>query len=404
MKRKAADEAVVRSKYEALAPELDERRRRLWAAAEAKALGYGGISTVSRATGLTRACISDGLRELDSDESMPDRVRRPGAGRPRLTDKQPGLVEALDRLVEPDVRGDPESPLRWTTKSCEHLAQALRDEGFDVSSSTVWRLLDAQGYRMRGTTKTLERRHHDDRDAQFVYINGSVRDYQKAGDPVISVDTKKKELVGDFGNGGNEWRPPGRPEEVLSHDFLSDAEGKAIPYGVYDVDRNEAFVNVGVDHDTPAFAVESIRQWWRTMGLPAYPDSSRLLITPDAGGSNGYRPRAWKTELQAFANETGLTIDVAHFPPGTSKWNKIEHRLFSHISQNWRGRPLMTYETVVELIGHTTTSKGLRVEAVLDEGEYPTGVKVSASEMKNLNITRSVWHGEWNYTIAPVGS
>jgi hypothetical protein len=405
MKRNTNAEAMIRRKFEAMSAVLtDERARRVWAATESRALGYGGDSVVARATGVSRTTIRKARAGLDAGLELTGRIRKPGGGRPRLTQLQPGLEEALDRLVDPVTRGDPESPLRWTTKSCDRLCQALVKLGFDASPSTIRRLLRAQGYRMQSTRKVLERRHHDDRDAQFAYINGAVGDYFKAGNPVVSVDTKKKELVGDFGNAGKEWQPTGDPEKVLSHDFRSDAFGKAIPYGVYDIHRNEAMVNVGIDHDTPAFAVESIRQWWITMGRPFYPHSDRLLINADGGGSNGYRIRAWKAQLQEFANETGLTIDVSHFPPGTSKWNKIEHRLFSFITVNWRGRPLTTYQTVVELIGATTTAKGLRVKAVLDENEYPIGVKISDAEMQQLNITRSDWHGEWNYTIAPVPS
>lgn len=404
MKGDTTMEATIREKFQTLAPVLDERGRRLWAAVESQAWGYGGDSAVSRATGLSRGTIQRGRAEVAAGVEVSERVRRSGAGRPPATEVQPGLTEALDQLVDPATRGDPESPLRWTTKSTDRLSEALEEQGYQASASTVWRLLHEQGYRMQSTRKSLERRQHDDRDAQFAYINGAVGDYQERGDPAISVDTKKKELVGEFSNSGQEWQPTGQPEEVLGHDFPNDAVGKAIPYGIYDIHRNEAMVNVGTDHDTPAFAVESIQQWWRTMGREAYPDSKRLLITADGGGSNGYRVRAWKTALQEFADYTGLTVDVAHFPPGTSKWNKIEHRLFSHISQNWRGRPLVTHETVVELIGHTRTSTGLRVRAALDENQYPTGIKVSDEDLRRVNLTRAGWHGEWNYTIAPTGS
>ena len=404
MKRNVEAEAIIREKYLALLPVLDERSRRLWAGAEARAQGYGGIVMVARATGMSRNTVRAGIAELELATELSGRVRVPGGGRPYLTEQQPGLDAALDRLIDPVTRGDPESPLRWTTKSTEKLANSLKSQGFTVSSSSVWRMLRAKGYRLQSTKKTLERRHHDDRDAQFIYINGAVSDFHAAGKPTISVDTKKKELVGDFSNAGREWRPTGQPEEVLTHDFPSDAEGKAIPYGVYDIERNEALVNVGVDHDTSAFAVESIRRWWSHLGLKAYPQSKDLLITADAGGSNGYRRRAWKTGLQEFANETGLTVHVVHFPPGTSKWNKIEHRLFCHLSKNWRGRPLFDYTTVIELIGSTKTKTGLNVQALLDKGEYPTGQKVTDREMRCLNIQKSVWHGEWNYSIAPEGS
>jgi transposase len=383
---------------------LDERARRLWAATESRALGYGGDSAVSAATGLSRAVIRAGRAELEQGIEPSRRIRRPGAGRPRKTAVLPGVIDALEKLIDPVTRGDPESPLRWTTKSCEKLAAALTSQGFPTSSSTVWRLLRELGYRVQSTRKTLERRHHDDRDPQFEFINGAVRDFHEMGEPAISVDTKKKELVGDFENAGKEWQPSGQPEEVLSHDFPVDSVGKAVPYGVYDLHRNEALVNVGTDNDTPAFAVESIRQWWRTMGQTAYPGATKLLVTADCGGSNGYRVRAWKAELQRFATESGLTIHVCHFPPGTSKWNKVEHRLFSYVSLNWRGRPLTTYETVVELIGHTTTTTGLRVKAVLDRAQYDRGIRVSDDAMDELNLTRSAWHGEWNYSIAPSGA
>jgi hypothetical protein len=404
MKRNVQAEAMIREKFEAISPLLDERSRRRWAATESRALGYGGDSTVSRATGLSRTTIRAGRAELDAELLDVDRVRRAGGGRKTLTERQPDLDAALDRLIDPVTRGDPESPLRWTTKSTDKLADALRADGWQVSASSVWRMLRAKGYRLQSTKKTLERRHHDDRDAQFIYINGAVSDFHAAGNPTISVDTKKKELVGDFYNNGQEWHPTGQPPEVLGHDFPSDAEGKAIPYGVYDIERNEAMVNVGVDHDTSAFAVESIRRWWTHLGSHSYPDSRHLLITADAGGSNGYRRRAWKQQLQEFANETGLTVHVVHFPPGTSKWNKIEHRLFCHLSKNWRGRPLFDYTTVIELIGGTTTKTGLKVRALLDQGEYPTGQKVTCGEMKAVNLKKHAWHGEWNYSIAPAGS
>jgi transposase len=404
MTRKEEAVAAIKLKFDSLSPLLDERARRLWAATESRALGYGGDSAVSAATGLSRAVIRAGRAELEQGIEPSRRIRRPGAGRPRKTAVLPGVIDALEKLIDPVTRGDPESPLRWTTKSCEKLAAALTSQGFPTSSSTVWRLLRELGYRVQSTRKTLERRHHDDRDPQFEFINGAVRDFHEMGEPAISVDTKKKELVGDFENAGKEWQPSGQPEEVLSHDFPVDSVGKAVPYGVYDLHRNEALVNVGTDNDTPAFAVESIRQWWRTMGQTAYPGATKLLVTADCGGSNGYRVRAWKAELQRFATESGLTIHVCHFPPGTSKWNKVEHRLFSYVSLNWRGRPLTTYETVVELIGHTTTTTGLRVKAVLDRAQYDRGIRVSDDAMDELNLTRSAWHGEWNYSIAPSGA
>jgi len=318
-------------------------------------------------------------------------------------DAQPDLDAALDALIDPIVRGDPESPLRWTTKSAAKLADALTQQGFRVSASSVWRLLRAKGYRLQSTKKTLERKHHPDRDSQFVFINGAVTDFRAKGAPVISVDTKKKELVGDFANAGREWHPSGRPPEVLGHDFPSEALGKAIPYGVYDIERNEALVNVGVDHDTAAFAVESIRRWWFHIGQVRYPGAEHLLVTADGGGSNGYRSRSWKIELQKLANQTGLAIHVVHFPPGTSKWNKIEHRLFCHLSKNWRGRPLSNYVTVIETIAATTTATGLKVRSLLDDGSYPTGKTPTEVELASLNLEKSAWHGEWNYVVLPVG-
>lgn len=405
MKRDPDFETTLREKYLALKVHFNERSRRIWAATEARAVGYGGVSAVARATGMSVNTVRKGLTELDSDEKLPPgQVRRAGAGRPTVIAKQPKLDAALDRLIDPITRGDPESPLRWTTKSAAKISASLADAGHKASSSTVWRLLRAKGYRLQSTKKTLERRHHDDRDGQFIFINGAVSDAHKAGQPAISVDTKKKELIGDFFNGGREWHPSGKPDLALSHDFPNDAEGKAIPYGVYDIERNEALVNIGVDHDTSAFAVESIRRWWHLLGRQAYPEATNLLITADAGGSNGYRRRAWKKHLQELANETNLTIQVVHFPPGTSKWNKIEHRLFCHLSKNWRGRPLRTMATVVELIGSTTTKTGLKVKALLDESDYPTGELHKPKAMKTLNIKRNPWHGEWNYTISPGGS
>ena len=397
-------EAIIRQKFEALSPRLDERSRRLWAGAEARALGYGGVSTVARATGMSRNTVKAGLRDLEHDDLDPSRVRRSGAGRKSRTEEQPTLLHALERLSDRVTRGDPESPLRWTTQSTEKLANALKAQGYKVSSSTVWRRLRELGYRLQSTKKTLERRHHDDRDAEFIFINGAVQDFQEAGDPAISVETKKKERVGEFHNNGREWHPSGKPPLALPHDVPSDASGRAIPSGVFDIERNEALVNVGVDHDASAFAVESIRRWWRHLGQQAYPESRQLLITADAGGSTGYRRRAWKTALQRFSNETGLTITVVHFPPGTSKWNKIEHRLFCHLSENWLGRPLYNYATVIQRIGSTRTKTGLEVKALLDSGEYPTGIKVQQHDLDAVNIVRFDWHGEWNYSVAPSAS
>lgn len=390
----------IRTRFEAIAPVLDERARRWWAAIEARALGYGGILCVAKATGMSRTTVRAGLAEL-AQGGAADRIRKPGAGRMPLTDADPELTKALESLVDPATRGDPTCPLRWTCKSKENLARALRDAGHDVSASTVGRLLNKMGYSLQSVRKSHEGTSHPDRNAQFEHIAATVKAFQRRHQPVISVDTKKKELVGDFKNAGREWQPKGTPELAQVHDFPDDAVGKAIPYGVYDLTRDEAWVSVGRDHDTPAFAVASIRQWWRTMGCKAYPAARELLITADAGGSNGYRARAWKIELQAFADETGLHITVCHFPPGTSKWNKIEHRLFCHITQNWRGRPLTTYQTVVNLIGHTRTNTGLHVKTRLDPHCYPTGEKIRAAEMKRLAIRRSRFHGDWNYSIDP---
>jgi hypothetical protein len=388
-------------KYEAISPVLDERARRLWAAAESRAIGYGGDAIVSAATGLARATIRAGRAELEQGVTATGRVRQPGAGRPNIEKTQPGVKRALERLVSPLTRGDPMSPLRWTCKSKAHLAAALNKEGFSVSATTIGHLLHELGYSLQAVRKSREGTSHPDRNAQFEHINAMAIDFQQRNQPVISVDTKKKELVGDFRNAGQEWQPKGTPEIVQVHDFPDDAIGKAIPYGVYDMARDEAWVSIGQDHDTPAFAVASIRQWWRTMGQKSYPHATDLLITADAGGSNGYRPRAWKLELQRFADETGLHICVCHFPPGTSKWNKVEHRLFCHITQNWRGRPLVSYATVVNLIGSTRTATGLRVRARLDRKDYPTGGKISNAEIKQLALRKSEFHGEWNYEISP---
>lgn len=394
-------EATIVTKYTAISALLDERARRLWAAAESRSLGYGGDALVSSATGLARATIRSGRRELEAGVTLAGRIRRGGAGRRRIEETQPGIKDALEALIEPVTRGDPMSPLRWTCKSKAKLAAALSEAGWSVSATKVGRMLHELGYSLQVVRKTREGASHPDRNAQFEHINATASDYLERGEPVISVDTKKKELVGDFKNAGKEWQPSGTPEKVLVHDFPSDALGKAIPYGVYDMARNEAYVNVGRDHDTPAFAVASIRHWWISMGRPAYPGASDIFITADAGGSNGYRTRAWKTELQKFADEFGLRVRVSHFPPGTSKWNKIEHRLFCHITANWRGRPLRTFETLVELIGNTKTATGLRVTAKLDDGTYPTGVTVTKAEMKQLVLHKGDFHGEWNYELWP---
>jgi transposase len=394
-------EATLVEKYAAIAPLLDERSRRLWAATESRAIGYGGDAVVSAATGLARATISLGRKELEAGVEVTGRVRRAGAGRPRLEKTQPGLKEALEELVEPLTRGDPTSPLRWTCKSRAKLAAALSKKGWRVSSTKVGRLLHELGYSLQSVRKSSEVASHPDRNAQFEHINAVADSFLRRGEPVISVDTKKKELVGNFKNAGQEWQPRATPERVLVHDFPQDSIGKAIPYGVYDMGRNEAWVSVGRDHDTPAFAVASIRQWWKMMGEAAYPDAEELFITADAGGSNGYRARAWKLELQALADELNLRICVSHFPPGTSKWNKIEHRLFCHITENWRGKPLRTFETVVQLIGHTRTAAGLRVKAKLDHGKYPTGIPITKAQMKDLVLHQHEFRGEWNYELHP---
>jgi Rhodopirellula transposase DDE domain len=392
---------ILAVKFQAVFPHLDERQRRLLMGAEARSLGHGGIRLVARAAGVREATVSLGADELDAGAEPLGRVRRPGGGRKRAADLDPGLLPALLALVEPDERGDPMSPLRWTVKSTRNLAGELTRQGHKVSADTVGDLLRAEGFSLQGNAKTLEGQRHPDRDAQFRYISEQVKAHQDSADPVISVDTKKKELVGRFANAGREWRPGGQPVLVNSHDFPQDSAGRAIPYGIYDIAGNAGWVSVGTDHDTAAFAVESVRRWWNAAGREEYPAARRLLVTADAGGSNGYRTRAWKAELAALAVETGLEITVCHFPPGTSKWNKIEHRLFSHITMNWRGRPLTSHEVVVQTIAATTTRTGLRVRAELDDSPYETGVKVSDRQMDALPLTRHDWHGDWNYTLRP---
>jgi hypothetical protein len=401
MKRNDELETAIVAKYADVAPVLNERTRRIWAAAESRIIGYGGDALVSAATGLARATIRKGRMDIEQGVTATERIRRPGAGRPSFKKTQPGLESALERLVDPATRGDPMSPLRWTCKSRAKLASALTKDGWQVSSTTVGRVLNDLGFRLQAVRKTQEGASHPDRNAQFEFINATASRYLRRSEPVISVDTKKKELVGDFKNGGREWQPKGTPEKVLVHDFPDDSVGKAIPYGVYDMARNEAWVSVGRDHDTSAFAVASIRQWWRTMGRRAYPGATDLLITADAGGSNGYRTRAWKVELQELADETRLRIRVCHFPPGTSKWNKIEHRLFCHITRNWRGRPLTSFETVVNLIGSTRSKKGLRVKARLDPKKYPTGIEIKKAQMNDLALQCDTFHGDWNYQLQP---
>jgi transposase len=393
---------MLQTKYQALEPELTERSRRLWAATEALVLGHGGIAMVERATGVSRSTIARGIRELKSGERLgPARIRRSGAGRKRATDKDPRLLADLDALVEPVAAGDPESPLRWTAKSVRQLAGELNRMGHGVSHRLVARLLSDNGYSLQANRKTREGTAHPDRDTQFRYINDLVRGYHKRRQPAISVDTKKKELVGNFKNAGREWRPKGEPESVRVHDFLIPDLGKAIPYGVYDLSRNEGWVSVGIDHDTSSFAVNSVRGWWKRMGRRSYPDSDSLLITADSGGSNGSRVRLWKWELQKFANRTGLSVTICHFPPGTSKWNKIEHRMFSHISMNWRGRPLVSVATIVSLIAATQTTTGLRIRSEIDQRTYAKGVRITDEQMARLNLERHAFHGDWNYTIHP---
>ena len=394
-------EESLAAKFDVLFPHLDERQRRLLMGAEAQALGHGGIRLVARAAGVREATVALGVRELDSGEEPLGRARRAGGGRKRVAGLDRGLRPALLALVEPDMRGDPMSPLRWTTKSTRKLAEELTRQGHRISADTVGDLLREEGFSLQGNAKTLEGKQHPDRDAQFRHINEQVREYQATKDPVISVDAKKKELVGEFKNGGREWRPAGEPVQVDTHDFPDRELGKAIPYGVYDLTANTGWVSVGTDHDTAAFAVASIRRWWQSCGAGAYPHARRLLITADAGGSNGYRTKAWKTELAALAAEAGLPITVCHLPPGTSKWNKIEHRLFSHITMNWRGRPLTSHEVIVNSIAATTTRTGLAVRAELDLGSYPTGIEISDAQMAAIPLVRNRFHGDWNYTIHP---
>jgi len=393
-------ESVAR-RYAVLRPHLDERQRRLVLAAEAAELGRGGITVVAQATGVHPDTVAKGVRELEGGAEPSARVRAPGGGRKPATETDPGLAPALTALVDPQTRGDPESPLVWTTKSTRNLAEALTGAGHPVSDRTVARMLRALGFSLQANAKVTEGRQHTDRDAQFCYLNAQVGEHLAAGAPVLSVDTKKKELVGEFHNGGREYQPAKSPIEVNVHDFPDKELGKAIPYGIYDVAANTGWVSVGADHDTSAFAVETLRRWWTTVDRHRYRDTDRLLICADGGGSNGYRVRAWKIELAAFAAETGLTITVCHLPPGTSKWNKIEHRLFSQITMNWRGRPLTSHQIIVDLIGATRTATGLTVRAELNTGTYPTGIKYTNKQVDALPITRHDFHGEWNYTVTP---
>jgi len=397
-----ADEKTIREKYIRLMPVMTERSRRIWAATEALALGRGGISAVSRATGIHRNTIARGVSDIESPETLaPDRIRRHGGGRKRSSVIDTTLIEDLEHLIDPVTRGDPESPLRWTCKSLRKLSDELARKGHQVSHTVVGVLLHEMGYSLQSNRKVREGSGHPDRNAQFEKINRKICYRMSRQQPVISVDCKKKELVGDFKNGGQEWHPKGHPEEVRVHDFKSQELGKAIPYGVYDLHRNNGWVSVGVSHETAAFAVATIRRWWTEMGSKAYPQARSLLIVADSGGSNGSRVRLWKWELQTLANQTGLTISVSHLPPGTSKWNKIEHRLFSYITQNWRGTPLLTRATIVNLISNTSTKAGLKVRCVLDRKDYPPKIEVADEQMASIRITRDNFHGEWNYTIRP---
>jgi len=396
--------ANLREKYRAISGVLDERGLRVWAAAEARSLPYGGISFLAQATGLSRTTIHAGIRELEKGKrkTLPaGRSRRPGGGRKPLTFHNPDLLQALQELVEPTTRGDPESPLRWSAKSTRHLAEELNRQGYRIAERKVADLLHQLGYSLQANAKTIEGRQHPDRNAQFEYVNEQTKKFLAQNLPVISVDTKKKELVGNYSNGGQEWQPQGEPEKTLIHDFADKQLGKVIPYGIYDVGRNQGWVSVGIDHDTAEFAIDSILAWWRYMGNQTYPEAKQLLIMADAGGSNARRSRLWKVGLQRLANVTGLQIHISHFPPGTSKWNKIEHRMFSFITQNWRGRPLISYQTIVDLIAHTKTKTGLKIKARLTRRRYPTGIKVEDSEMEELNLKPAAFHPDWNYSLLP---
>ena len=394
---------IIQEKYKALNSILDERGKRIWAAVEARSLQHGGISKVAKATGLSRTTIHVGFKELESGESSapPGRIRKKGGGRKPLTHHAPDIISALDALVEPTTRGDPESPLRWTCKSTRHLAQELKLQGYSIGDRKVAELLHDMGYSLQANAKTIEGTQHPDRNAQFEHISARTKAFQRRNQPVISVDTKKKELVGNFKNNGREWQPQGAPQETNVHDFLDKELGKVIPYGVYDVTDNSGWVSVGIDHDTADFAIDSILSWWKHMGSQAYPEAGELLICADSGGSNSSRSRLWKLGLQRLADTIGLPINVCHLPPGTSKWNKIEHRMFSFITQNWRGQPLVSHETVVNLIGNTTTTTGLRIKAKLNRKKYQLGVKVSNAELSKVNLKPAKFHGDWNYTVTP---
>lgn len=407
-KVRAEKQGVIREKYQRLRPYLDERARRLWAGGEAISFGYGGIRAVAEVLGISQQVVIAGSRELRGERKAgsptapkPGRQRRPGGGRKAKAKTEAGLVKAIEEIVDPATRGDPMRPLKWTSKSLDKISTELKQQGWAVSSPTISAILRGElKYSLQGQKKTKEgAKQHPDRDAQFQYLSQQCKEFQQRGQPVISVDAKKKEKVGDFKNGGREWQPRGRPERARTHDFEDKELGKSIPYGILDTARNEGWVSVGVDHDTAEFAVASIRNWWTRMGKRVYPEARELLITADSGGSNGYRTRLWKRQLQQLADETGLTVTICHFPPGTSKWNKIEHRMFCHITANWRGRALSSLEVVVNLIGSTTTKKGLIIQANLDLGAYPKGIEVSDEEMSHVQLKPATFHGEWNYTI-----
>ena len=404
MSRIKGQEELVRKvaeKYNNLSKTLNERSRRLWAGNESLSIGYAGIEIVSRATGLSRSTIIKGMKEITDKRELKDRIRDHGGGRKKEVDKNPGIREELIRLIEPSTRGDPQSPLLWESKSLRKLSSELKEKGYDVSHVLVEKLLHDMKYNLKSNRKMNEGKSHADRNLQFEHINSRAIEFMKESQPVISIDTKKKELIGNFKNNGKEWKPKGEFDEVNVYDFMQFAVGKAVPYGIYDMKLNEGYVNVGIDHDTAEFAVQSIKKWWECMGKKRYPDAKRLMITADGGGSNGSRVKLWKIELQKFATETGLEISVCHFPPGTSKWNKIEHRLFSFITKNWRGKPLVSYEVIVNLIANTRTEKGLRVECSIVWDEYEKGIKISKEEMLKLNTIPDEFHGEWNYTISP---
>ena len=391
----------IAEKYSNLSRTFNERSRRLWAGNESLSIGYAGIEIVSRATGMSRSTIIKGMREIREKKELKNRIRERGGGRKKETDKNPEIREELIRLVESSTRGDPQRPLIWESKGLRRLSSELKQKGYDVSHVLVEKLLHEMEYNLKSNRKTDEGKNHPDRNLQFEHINSRAIEFMKENQPVISVDTKKKELIGNFKNNGREWKPKGEYDEVNVYDFMQLAEGKAVPYGIYDMKLNEGYVNVGIDHDTAEFAVNSIRKWWELMGIRRYPDAKRLMITADGGGSNGSRVKLWKIKLQEFSSESGLEISVCHFPPGTSKWNKIEHRLFSFITKNWRGKPLVSYEVVVNLIANTRTDKGLKVECSLDRDEYEKGIKISNEQMSRLNMTLDEFHGEWNYTINP---